>query len=343
MINTAQRIYQNLQDDVSRTIFISRLEYNITGDFKKLKPAYDCIGITQRILDILKWKKSVVIFGAGAYGQRLLTLYPEIKWEAFCDNDNQLWGGESLGLPIISLKELKESYKESVIVISPCYSWELIEEQLRSEKIKNEYVILRKIIDDAVGVQYFSCPFIKPIGEEIFVDAGVLDGLSTIDFKLWAGKNYKCSYLFEPQKDVISDIESNLKNIDYNLIDKGLWNKKTDLYFRAGTEDNPGGFALTEIENTGEKISVTTLDDEMMDVPVTFIKMDIEGSEYKALLGGEEVIRRYEPRLAICVYHKPEDIIEIPKLIMELNPKYRLYLRHYSFSWTETVMYAISK
>lgn len=69
--------------------------------------------------------------------------------------------------------------------------------------------------------------------------------------------------------------------------------------------------------------------------------MDIEGSEMEALKGAENTIGKYKPRLAICVYHKPEDIIEIPLKILELNPEYKLYLRHYSYIHTETVLYAI--
>ncbi len=71
--------------------------------------------------------------------------------------------------------------------------------------------------------------------------------------------------------------------------------------------------------------------------------MDIEGSELKALEGATETIRKYKPKLAICVYHKPEDIIEIPKKILELNPNYKLWLRHYSYVDTETVLYAIDE
>ena len=69
--------------------------------------------------------------------------------------------------------------------------------------------------------------------------------------------------------------------------------------------------------------------------------MDIEGAELEALKGAEETIKRYRPKLAICVYHKPEDIVEIPKYILNINPDYKLYLRHYSDNAGETVLYAI--
>ena len=75
--------------------------------------------------------------------------------------------------------------------------------------------------------------------------------------------------------------------------------------------------------------------------PVTFIKMDIEGSEYQAILGAEKMITSHKPKLAISVYHKPEDIWQLPLLIYRFNHEYKFYLRHYSFGNNETVLYAL--
>ena len=69
--------------------------------------------------------------------------------------------------------------------------------------------------------------------------------------------------------------------------------------------------------------------------------MDVEGSEYNALLGAEKTIAAHKPTLAISVYHKPQDIWEIPALILKLNPDYRFYLGHYSIARGETVLYAL--
>lgn len=56
---------------------------------------------------------------------------------------------------------------------------------------------------------------------------------------------------------------------------------------------------------------------------VDFIKMDIEGAEVDALLGAEETIKRFKPKLAICTYHRPTDPIEIRKILLNYNPNYR--------------------
>lgn len=71
--------------------------------------------------------------------------------------------------------------------------------------------------------------------------------------------------------------------------------------------------------------------------------MDIEGAEINALKGAEKTIKGYKPKLAICVYHKKEDIWEIPKLILSYVPEYKLYLRHYSPFKDETVLYCVAR
>ena len=71
------------------------------------------------------------------------------------------------------------------------------------------------------------------------------------------------------------------------------------------------------------------------------IKMDVEGSELDALEGAKQTILNNKPKLAVCLYHKTKDFIDIPNLIHNLVPEYKLYVRHHSFSVNETVLYAI--
>ena len=69
--------------------------------------------------------------------------------------------------------------------------------------------------------------------------------------------------------------------------------------------------------------------------------MDVEGAELEALKGARNLIERDKPKLAICLYHKDDDIWEIPYYIKKLVPEYKLYIRHYSNYQCETVLYAV--
>jgi FkbM family methyltransferase len=73
---------------------------------------------------------------------------------------------------------------------------------------------------------------------------------------------------------------------------------------------------------------------------VDLVKMDIEGSELAALKGGESSLRRWRPKLAISLYHRPEDLFAIPLWLDSLHCGYRFFLDHYSIHHEETVLYA---
>ena len=69
--------------------------------------------------------------------------------------------------------------------------------------------------------------------------------------------------------------------------------------------------------------------------------MDVEGAELESLKGAKKIIQRDKPKLANCIYHKMEDMTEIPLYVKELVSEYRLYVHHHSNSDGETALYAI--
>lgn len=95
-------------------------------------------------------------------------------------------------------------------------------------------------------------------------------------------------------------------------------------------------------ESGGQYTSLMRLDD--IETKIDSIKMDLEGHEIPALKGAERHIKEENPRLAICVYHKPNDIWDIPKTILDMNPNYKFYLRQH-FAGTcadnELVLYGV--
>lgn len=150
-------------------------------------------------------------------------------------------------------------------------------------------------------------------------------------------------WAFEPDRANVKKCSETLKQLEVlgnkvNLIEKGLWDRETSLNF---TSSSNALSRITDDEN-GNTIEVTSIDRCLKDEKVTFIKLDIEGSEINALRGAETTIREFHPQMAVCIYHKPEDIWEIPALLLEFNREYKFYLRHYSLCDFDTVLYAIN-
>ncbi|MBC7544393.1 MAG: FkbM family methyltransferase, partial [Candidatus Sericytochromatia bacterium] len=105
--------------------------------------------------------------------------------------------------------------------------------------------------------------------------------------------------------------------------------------------------ASRSLPGTGqESVETITIDDYVASTglsKVDFIKMDVEGGELQALKGAEQTIRQHRPKLAISVYHQPQDLFEIPGWITRVCPEYRLHLDHYTLFAEETVLYASTR
>ena len=191
--------------------------------------------------------------------------------------------------------------------------------------------------------------------EEVFVDCGAFDGDTFLELIDYTHGKFKEYIAFEP--DVKNADELRIKTAEYsnvciipkgvgdindiknfyndgslysNFVDSGLWGDKTrrDVY---------------DDKNNYVSVPVCRMDDTIMDDKITTIKMDIEGSELDALKGAAEIIKRDHPKLAICIYHKSEDLFSCILFINHIvgNGVYKYYIRHHSDNITETVLYAL--
>jgi len=187
--------------------------------------------------------------------------------------------------------------------------------------------------------QYFAPDLIKLTGEEIFIDGGAFTGDTIAEFLKQTKGDFNKIYAFEPEESKHNDFKELTARYEHiELLPYGLWSKKEVLRFHAHNDGTSSVGKDGDIE-----IPVISIDELLDGRPVTFIKMDIEGVELEALKGAEMSIRKYKPKLAICVYHKPLDIVEIPMYIKKLVPEYKFYFRHYSNNISETVCYAVAE
>ena len=104
--------------------------------------------------------------------------------------------------------------------------------------------------------------------------------------------------------------------------------------------DNSVGAGAVLEGQQSQKIPVITLDEFFAAEKVSVIKADIEGMEMDMLVGARKVIQRDRPLLAICIYHKLSDLIDIPNFIYNLNMGYHFDVRCHSDYFADTVLYA---
>lgn len=95
----------------------------------------------------------------------------------------------------------------------------------------------------------------------------------------------------------------------------------------SGDKILPQGVGGASMLNGMTQVPMVMLDDDIRE-PITFLKMDIEGSELEAMKGAEQHIRKDKPKLAVCSDHNNHHIYEIPRLMKEYNPQYKLYMRY---------------
>ena len=147
---------------------------------------------------------------------------------------------------------------------------------------------------------------------------------------------YAAIYALEPDKKnfkKLSKFVSGMPHVfAYNV---AAWCVDSELPFaaKAGRQS-----AITAGSET--MVSALSVDNILGERPATIIKMDVEGFEREAIWGSALTISHHTPKLMVSLYHRNEDIFELPLLIRKLNPSYKFYIRHqlYIPAW-ETNLY----
>ena len=190
-------------------------------------------------------------------------------------------------------------------------------------------------------VQYFPHGIFELTDYESYFDCGSFDGDTVAGFLKATGGAYQRIWAAEPDRSnfqkLMQYIEDNkLSNIE--AVNKGIYGYAGKMLFQ---EEESMLSMLSE--ESDRYIEVDTIDHIAAGNPVTFIKMDVEGAELQALKGAEQTIRKYKPVLAISIYHKKSDLIDIPTYIKEIAPEYTYYFRVHKKLAIDTVLYGIVK
>lgn len=354
-----KRFTDKLQDEESREIFEARLDFCIHRDLDVLE--------RKLINGAAKWGRKgesyvlnwffrekpdrreapFVIFGGGRSGRATIRSLRFLGIQVVgCVDNNYASLKAAEGLEVSSPQRLLRDWESSTILISVADQniKADIYGQLKDMGIPEERIL--NIREDYIwadyGKQYFDLDALWPDpAGEIFVDAGCFDGETGRGAAAWAGGGKLSKiYAFEADKNSIDACRKKLgqTGCEFELYHMATWSGKTTLTFNINSDF---GYA-SKVDGGGkESVSADSIDNILAGRPATYIKLDVEGSELETLKGAVNTIKKYRPRLAVSLYHKAEDVIDLPLFIESLGMDYKYYIRHYQTRWCETILYAL--
>ncbi len=244
--------------------------------------------------------------------------------------DAVIWGRHSEEL--LSVYHMLESQDSRELFA------EIIRSRMEGKEIPDKYV---------TDKQYFAQKdFRLRDAREIFVDCGAYVG-DTVEQYLYAKEGvFGEIYAFEPESGNVNALSKRAERL------KGEWNIADDRIHivsgAVGKEDSRlfvtndvGGLSAKVTNNASDdEIQVYGIDSFFKDIPVGFLKADVEGYELDILDGAAATIKKHTPLLAICIYHQTSDLYKIPLCIKKLNENYHIDIAHHYYNYTETVLYA---
>ena len=191
------------------------------------------------------------------------------------------------------------------------------------------------------GAMYFRDDIFRPSKNEVLVDCGAFDGDTLKLFLDASGNAFDRVIAFEPDPanfaklaDLVSHLPQTVRErITLHQAATGEIDEKLMMDVGIGPSSYIGSGNL--------EVDSFALDSLLQDVPVTFIKMDIEGSELATLKGARNLIQKTSPILTISAYHRQSDLWEIPIFIQNLNSDYAFHLNPHMLEAWDLVCYAV--
>jgi FkbM family methyltransferase len=195
---------------------------------------------------------------------------------------------------------------------------------------------------DRPADMYFPPDLMALSADEVLVDCGAFDGDSIRLFLEKTGGKFQRIHAFEPDPGNICALTRYLSALPPEIASRidvepcAVGRENGIVRFQAE------GSAGSKLSGAGEvEIPCRTLDSALPGVIPTIVKMDIEGAEIDAIPGAARISAECRPILAVCAYHRCQDLWTLPGLLQAANPEYRIFLRRYAEECWETVYYAI--
>jgi FkbM family methyltransferase len=191
------------------------------------------------------------------------------------------------------------------------------------------------------GPQYFPVDVPRPAGPVRFVDCGAYTGDSV---RVAAAQRDRLEVVcaFEPDPANFAELarraSAEAPHAQVYLWPCGVAGETRQMRFSAT------GGETGHLSESGETVvQCVALDEALAWFDATDVKMDVEGAEPDALAGARALIGRSRPRLAVCVYHRPDHLWSIAAAIDEMDLDYDLYLRAHGYGGFDLVAYAVPR
>jgi FkbM family methyltransferase len=190
--------------------------------------------------------------------------------------------------------------------------------------------------------QYFPEDLFELSGNEVFVDGGAYDGDTLRSFLQRRGDRFRQVVAIEADPHNFQRLEEYVASVNGTSAGR-IAIHQVAMGSRNGiVAFDDAGTRLSSVSQDGAaQVSAAPLDDLLQNQAPTYIKMDIEGSEYEALKGARNIIEQYRPILGICVYHRPDDLWRVPLYIAGISGDYRLFLRPHKLVCWDLLCYAV--
>jgi FkbM family methyltransferase len=192
--------------------------------------------------------------------------------------------------------------------------------------------------------QYFVEGIMRWQEDLVFVDGGAYDGDTLRRMLAYHGDGFSKYLAIEPDPKNFARLWSYWEGLPSSLQDR------VDLILAAlsncsgeASFDAAGATRAALSESGGTQVPTVTLDGLLPAHRPCYIKLDLEGAERQALEGGRIRIQRSAPNFAVCVYHRPGDLWELPNLLHTWQPRYRFHLRTHDQDGLEIVVYATAE
>jgi FkbM family methyltransferase len=190
---------------------------------------------------------------------------------------------------------------------------------------------------------YFPPDLFRLISTESLVDCGAFDGDTLREMLAITGEEFAAFHAIEADTVSAAKLNACIASLPPATATKVHSHPCAVGAERCTLRFSMSGAATSATGDEGVDVPCVPIDELLGDQSVTFIKMDIEGAEFDALLGARAVIERDAPVLAVCVYHTQADIWRIPLLLRSMKTDYSYFLRTYDGDGFQTVLYAVPK